>query len=382
MRIHEYQAKQILADFGVPVPPGKVATDAAEAAEVFDTLPGEAAVVRAQSCGFGSEESAGVGLARSAEQAAALAESMLGSRLGPAALGARPVRKVLVEQHVDAHTTLYLAVVMDPTLAKPVMLAGASPPPDDAGEDRARHPAREVIDPRFGTLDFQWRKITAKLGLDASMQPKVAAAASGLYRAFIECECIDAEIRRLGVTAAGELVALHARMRFDDTALFRHDEIAGLRDPAEFSPAENDLHRARIHYVEFPGHVGCVMFNTCCTLAVFDILDRVGSRAGGAACLDGDESAEKMSYAVGRLLDEDRFSSVLVEVPGDADAAGRIVSAVTLALEKRGRGAPVQVLALCSGAREAVAPLCELEAVSLLGSLDELASSMEGGGWE
>lgn len=345
MRIHEYQAKQILEDFGVPVPPGKVATDPDEAAEIFDSLPGDAVVVKAQSYGLVPSGTQSMALARSREEAAALARKMTGKRFGPDAFRSRPVSKVLVEQCIEAERYLYLAVAMDTGLAKPVMLAAPNVPRREAGTMPVEGVSREVIDPRFGTLSFQWRKVTRALGLEKSMLAQVTAVASGLYRALIECECIEAEIGSLALTAGGELVALEARLWFDSNALFRHEEIAGLCDPAEFSETENALRSKRMRYVALGGRIGCVLFDTGSALVMLDHLAAAGARPGGILYLSGRESAEKMAYGITCLLREESFRALIIEVPRGAEVAGRVVSAIRLAVGEEGTDKQVVALA-------------------------------------
>jgi succinyl-CoA synthetase beta subunit len=346
MRIHEYQAKQILADFGVPVPPGKVATDASEAAELMSGLPGAAAIIKAQSYGYRPKGRRTVGLVRRPEEAAAIARRLIGRRPGTDPIWARPITKVLVEQYVEVQSAFYLAVVMDPALAKPVMLAGRK----TASADRPTDISREVIDPRFGTLSFQWRKIARALDLKPAMLPQVTAVASGLYRAFIECECIEAEIATLGLTAAGELIALEARMRFDDAALFRHGEIAALRDPAEFSDTENTFADKRMRYVALGGRIGCAMFDTASALALVDRLAEAGARPGGILYFDASDSAEKIAYGITCLLREETFRAVIVGVPRDPGAASRLAAGLRIACPQTDAAKPLVALAVSDAA--------------------------------
>jgi len=379
MRIHEYQAKQILEDFGVPVPPGKVVTDPDEAAEVFDSLGAGPAVIKAQSYGLAPVGARGVGLARSAEEAVALVRNMIGKRSGIDPFRSHPVTKVLIEQYVEIESPLYLAVIMDAELAKPVMLAGDRLPPHEPGAIPTQGVTREVIDPRFGTLSFQWKKITAALGLHRSMVAQVTAVASGLYRALIECECIAAEIGPLGLTAGRELVALEARMRFDASALFRHDEIAGLLDPAEFSETENALRPKWIRYVALGGRIGCVAFDTGSALVILDALAGTGARAGGVLYLTGRDPAEKIAYGITCLLREESFRALVVEVPRDPDLAERVISAVGMAAGEAPTEKPVVALAVSETARRAAAKLAERTAtVQVVSSAAQAAAAARG----
>jgi succinyl-CoA synthetase beta subunit len=380
MRIHEYQAKQILADFGVPVPLGKVAHDADEAAEIFDELGGGTAIVKAQGYGAVPGTREGSVLARTAAEAAAAARQLIGRRFGHGAVRGRPVTRVLVEQFIDVKRLLYLAMVMDPVLARPVMHAAADFPLDRPGSVPAHELFREVIDPRFGTLAFQWRKLTAGLGLDAEHAEAVTAVASGLYRAFIECECIEAEIGRVGM-ADGELLALEARMRFDDAALPRHDEIAALWDPAEFSETENTLWSVRMPYIPLGGRVGCVMHDTGSALALLDRLVEADVRPGGVLYLDGEEAAEKAAFAIGALLRDEATRAVIVDAPRVPAASQRLALAVRMAHEAAPPEKPIVILAESETARSACSVLAEGRSVHLAASYSEAAEAVGSDAW-
>jgi succinyl-CoA synthetase beta subunit len=380
MRIHEYQAKQILADFGVPVPAGKVAHDPEEAAEVFAELGGGSAIVKAQSYGFAAGTQEGAALVRSAQQAAAAARRLIGSRFGAQTIRSRPVNRVLVEQFIALERSFYLAVVMDPVLARPVMVAASGLPEREPAAIPSEGVFREVIDPRFGTLAFQWRKLTAGLGLDAGHGAAVEAVASGLYRAFIECECVEAEIGQVGM-AGDELLALDARMRFDDAALYRHGEIAALWDPAEAGETENTLWSVRMPYVPLGGRVGCVMRDTGAAIALLDRLAEAGVRPGGVLYLDGEEGSEKAAFGIGALLRDEATRAVIVDAPREPTAARRVATAVQTAREAGPPVKPVVVIAESAAARSACAALAEAENVRLAASQAEAAELVGADTW-
>jgi succinyl-CoA synthetase beta subunit len=360
MRVHEYQAKQILDDFDVPVPPGKVATDPAEAADVFRSLPDGPALVKAQSYELPAGGGRGVIRVRSAGAAAAAARELIGRRFGHEPFASRPVTRVLVESMVDAQRSLYLAVAMDPHLAKPVMLAAPGAPAEGGV-------SRDVIDPRFGTLAFQWRKVTVALGLEPTLLDAVTEVASGLYRAFIECECIEAEIGSLGLTSRGGLVVLQARVRFDDSALSRHEEIAALIDPAEFSDTENALRSTWIRYVPLAGRIGCVALDTGSALATLDRFADAGLPLGGLLYLSGDEPAEKIAYGITTLLRHEALKAVVVRVPRHRTCAGRVVEGIRTAAAVPS-DKPILAVAASPAAREAADALAETAGVTVAGS--------------
>src|SRR5262245_37629046 len=242
MKIHEYQAKAILAQHGVPVPRGEVAFNAAEAGAIARRLGGDIVVVKAQIHAGGRGKGGGVKVAKSVDEAEQLAGHMIGMTLVTHQTGpeGRVVSRVLIEEGLKMTRELYLSIVLDRAAGKPVMMASA-----DGGMDieevAAKTPeriAKVYIEPGVGIVPFQARQLGFAIGLDGAQVNKFVKVASALYDAFLATDASLVEINPLVVTAAGDLLALDAKMNFDDNALYKHPEIKDLRDLSEEDPLE------------------------------------------------------------------------------------------------------------------------------------------------
>ncbi|MEE8524955.1 MAG: ADP-forming succinate--CoA ligase subunit beta, partial [Thermoanaerobaculia bacterium] len=262
MKIHEYQAKEILRRYGVATPNGRVVVGAAAAAPVAEDLGGRC-VVKAQIHAGGRGKGGGVKLADSPQEAEALAEQILGMQLvtpqtGPA--GQR-VRKVLIEEAVDIAQELYLAVTLDREQAKPLIMASRAGGMD-IEEVAAKDPeaiVRRHFDPHLGLLPFEARAVTAGLGLTGATARQAQKLITALARAFIDTDASLAEINPLLITGDGDVLALDAKMNFDDNALFRHPDIVEMRDLAEENPLEVEASKHRLSYIKLDGNIGCMV---------------------------------------------------------------------------------------------------------------------------
>jgi succinyl-CoA synthetase beta subunit len=242
MKIHEYQAKAILARHGMPVPRGEVAFDAREAGDIARRLGGAVVVVKAQIHAGGRGKGGGVKLARSPEQAEAIAHDMIGMTLITHQTGpeGRVVGRVLVEEGLQMQRELYLSLLLDRAAGKPVMMASAAGGMD-IEEVAAKTPEKIIrvyIEPGVGIVPFEARQLGFAIGLDGAQVSKFVTLAAALYEAFVATDASLIEINPLVVTAAGDLLALDAKMNFDDSALYRHTDIRDLRDLAEENPLE------------------------------------------------------------------------------------------------------------------------------------------------
>src|SRR5271169_2306141 len=280
MNIHEYQAKELLTKFGVAVPRGGVAYTAAEAVGVARRLGGAVWVVKAQIHAGGRGKAGGVKVVRSEEDVAAAARSLLGHNLvthqtGP---GGREVKRVYVEEGCDIARELYLGLLIDRETGR-ITLIGST----EGGveiEEVAEHSPEKIIkaaiDPASGIQPFHARQIAFGLGLEGKQIGVAVKFITALYRAFTELDASIAEINPLVVTGSGELVALDAKMAFDDNALFRHPEIASLRDPAEEDPAEIEAGKHGLAYIRLDGNIGCMVNGAGLAMATMDIIKLYG----------------------------------------------------------------------------------------------------------
>ena len=280
MKIHEYQAKAILARHGVPVPRGEVASNGSEAAAIASRLGGHVVVVKAQIHAGGRGKGGGVKLAKSPAEAEKLANGMIGMTLVTHQTGpnGRVVSRVLVEEGLQMTRELYVSIVLDRAAGKPVMMASAAGGMD-IEEVAAKTPEKIVrvhIDPGVGLVPFEARQLGFAIGLDGPQVSKAVKLLTGLYEAFIATDASLIEINPLVVTAAGDLLALDAKMNFDDNALYRHPDIRDLRDLGEEDPLEIEASKYSLNYIHLDGNIGCMVNGAGLAMATMDIIKLAG----------------------------------------------------------------------------------------------------------
>jgi succinyl-CoA synthetase beta subunit len=319
MNIHEFQAKQVLRRYGVPVLEGKVASTPDEAAEAAREL-GPVCVVKAQIHAGGRGKAGGVKLCRSPEEARTFAAGLLGKPLVTKQTGpdGRVVRYVFVEKGCNIDREMYLAMVVDRAKGWPTLMASAEGGVE-IEEVAARTPEkifREAIDPVVGLQAFQARKIAFALDLPKSSVNKFAAFANSLYKAFIECDGSLAEINPLVLTKEGDLVALDAKMGFDDNGLFRHAEIRELRDIHEEDPKEVEASKFDLSYISLDGNIGCMVNGAGLAMATMDIIKTYGGEPANFLDVGGGASTEKVTAAFKIILQDENVRAVLINIFG------------------------------------------------------------------
>ena len=319
MNIHEYQAKDILRRYGVPVPRGKVASTPEEA-RVAATELGGRCVVKAQIHAGGRGKAGGVKLASSPQDAEEKAAEILGKKLVTHQTGpeGREVRKVLVEQSVDIDRELYLGMVLDRAQAR-VAVIGSSEGGVEIEEVAARNPEKilkELIDPVIGLQPFQCRRLAYGLGVTQERVGKLVAMMQALYRAFDERDCSLAEINPLIVTKDGEVLALDAKMNFDSNAFFRQKEILSLRDLHEEDPREIEASKYDLSYISLDGNIACMVNGAGLAMATMDIIKLYGGEPANFLDVGGGASKEKVAQAFRILLADARVRGVLINIFG------------------------------------------------------------------
>jgi succinyl-CoA synthetase beta subunit len=322
VKIHEYQAKAILASFGVPTPRSGVAYTADEAVEVAKGL-GFPVVVKAQIHAGGRGQAGGVKLARSVDECEALAKAMLGMTLRTIQTGpeGRLVRRVLIEQGIDlaGSREMYLALLVDRGWGRVVFMASAAGGmeiEEVAARDKEAI-LKETVDPAVGFQAFQARKLAFGLGLPGALLGKAVAFMQSLYRAF---EAVDAsllEINPFLMTKAGDLLALDAKLSFDDNALYRHPELKELRDFDEEDPLEVDASKYGLNYIKLEGgNVGCMVNGAGLAMATMDIIKLAGGAPANFLDVGGGASAEQIRNAFRILLADREVKAVLINIFG------------------------------------------------------------------
>src|SRR6516225_971263 len=301
MNIHEYQAKEILAKFGVVVPRGGVAYSAAEAVEVARRLGGPVWVVKAQIHAGGRGKAGGVKLARSEDEVAAAARAMLGQKLVTHQTGpeGRDVKRVYVEEGCEIARELYLGMLIDRTTGR-VTLIGSTEGGVEIEEVAAHNPEKiltEAIDPASGIEPFHARNFAFGVGLEGARIGVAVKFVTALYRAFCELDASVAEINPLVVTKSGDLVALDAKIGFDDNALYRHPEIAALRDEDEEDPTEIEAGKHGLNYIKLDGNIGCMVNGAGLAMATMDIIKLHGGSPANFLDVGGGATRERVVAA-------------------------------------------------------------------------------------
>ena len=338
MKVHEYQAKQILARYGVAIPRGKVATTPAEAKAAAAELGGQV-VVKAQVHAGGRGKAGGVKLAAGPDEAVKVAGQILGMKLvskqtGPAG---KIVHKVLVEEALGISRELYLGVVLDRSAGLPVMMASKFGGME-IEEVAAEHPEailKEHFSPLAGLQAFQARKLGFALELGGDTLKKFVKLVTALARAYNEADATLAEINPLLITSAGDVLALDAKMNFDDNAIARHPEIAAMRDLDEEEPLEVEASKFDLNYIKLDGTIGCMVNGAGLAMATMDIIKHAGGAPANFLDVGGGASQERVENAFRILLSDPAVKAVLINIFGgivrcDMIAAGVVAAARNL----------------------------------------------------
>src|SRR5579862_4413353 len=320
MNIHEFQAKQVLGRFGVPVPKGQPASTPEEAAAAFKALGQPKAVIKAQIHAGGRGKAGGVKLIGSAEEARDFAARLLGKPLVTHQTGpeGRVVRRVYVEEASDVARELYLGMLVD-RKAGTVSVIASTEGGMDIEEVASKTPEKiltEQINPLLGVSGFQARKIAFSLGLKDKQVGQFVALLTALYRAFIETDASLIEINPLVVTKDSRVLCLDAKMSFDDNALLRHPDIRELRDANEEDPAETEAAKFDLSYVHLDGNIGCMVNGAGLAMATMDIVKLYGAEPANFLDVGGGASTEKVAAAFRILLADKRVKGVLINIFG------------------------------------------------------------------
>jgi succinyl-CoA synthetase beta subunit len=347
MKIHEYQAKAILARFGVPVPRGEVVVKKGEAEAAAERLGTPVVVVKAQIHAGGRGKAGGVKVAKSPEEAATLAERMLGMKLVTAQTGpeGRIVRRVLVEEGLDIKRELYLSVLVDRAMGAPVFMASAAGGMEieQVAKDNPEAILRETIRPETGFQAYHARKLAFGLGLSAELAHAAVPFMHSLYRAFIETDSSLLEINPCVVTGDGRLVALDAKVNFDDNALYRHPEFKDLRDLDEETPLEVEASKYKLNYIKLDGTIACMVNGAGLAMATMDIIKLSGGSPANFLDVGGDASEERVKNAFRILLSDPNVKAVFINVFGGILRCDMLASGIVSAAKELRFKVPVVV---------------------------------------
>jgi len=341
MNIHEYQAKQVLAKYGVAVPKGGVAYTAEEAEKVARELGGPVWVVKAQIHAGGRGKGGGVKVVKTLDAVRGEAARMIGMNLVTHQTGpqGKEVKRVYVEQGCDIKRELYLAILVDRGSGRAVIIASTEGGMD-IEEVAARTPERIIrigVDPAAGLQGHHARRIAYGLKLEGKQIGSAIKLIGGVWKAFNEADCSLLEINPLVVTGAGEVMALDAKINFDDNALFRHADLEALRDPDEEDPAELEAGRHGLNYIKLDGSIGCMVNGAGLAMATMDIIKLYGGAPANFLDVGGGASKERVTTAFKIILSDPNVEGILVNIFGgimrcDVIAEGVVAAAKEVSL--------------------------------------------------
>ncbi len=339
MKIHEYQAKEILRRYGVATPRGKVTEDPEEAARICEEFGGRC-VVKAQIHAGGRGKGGGVKLAKSPEEAREHASKILGMQLVTHQTGpeGQLVRKVLIEETADIAQELYLSITLDRAKGKHVIMASVAGGMD-IEEVAAKDPKaiyRAWIDHNLGSVPFQARAVARHLGLKGDTANKAAKLVGALVRAYLETDAALAEINPLMITGSGDVMALDAKISFDDNALFRHKDIVEMRDLAEENPMEVEASKFNLNYIKLDGNIACMVNGAGLAMATMDIIKLYGGDPANFLDVGGGASQEAVKNAFRLLISDPAVKAVMINIFGGIARTDRIARGVVGAIEELG----------------------------------------------
>ena len=336
MKIHEYQAKEILKSFGVPVPNGGVARTPEEAEAIAKDLGG-AVVVKAQIHAGGRGKGGGIKLAADPAEAKAAASEIIGMQLVTPQTGSegQRVKSVWVENATDIDRELYLGIVLDRAQSRLVVMASRAGGMDieEVAATTPEKILKEVVHPGVGLQPFQARRLALGLGLEGDQLKQGVGFIIALYKAYEKTDCSLAEINPLVVSKSGEVLALDAKMNFDDSAMYRHLDIQTLRDIDEEDPLEVEASKYDLNYIKLDGEVGCMVNGAGLAMATMDIVKYAGSSPANFLDVGGGTNVERVKNAMRILTSDKAVKAVLINIFGGIVRCDRVAEGVVAALE-------------------------------------------------
>ena len=347
MKIHEYQAKSVLARFGVPVPRGEVTFTAHDAAAIAERLGTSVVVVKAQIHAGGRGKGGGVKLAKTPHEAERLAKQMIGMTLVTHQTGpeGRKVGRVLIEEGLQIERELYLSMLIDRAAGRPVIIASAAGGMD-IEEVAATHPdkiLREHVDPATGVVPFQARKLAFAMGLGAGPAGRMVKVLESVYKAFIETDASMIEINPLILTKGGDLIALDAKVTFDDNALYRHPDLREFRDLSEEDPLEVEASKFSLNYIRLDGNIGCMVNGAGLAMATMDIIKLAGGEPANFLDVGGGANAEQIKNAFRILMADKNVKAVFINIFGGILRCDVLAAGVIAAVKELGVPVPIVI---------------------------------------
>ena len=329
MKLHEYQSKRLFAAHGVPIPGGDVAASPEEARRIAEEL-GETVVVKSQVLVGGRGKAGGIRLAHTPDEAEAIARDILGMEIK-----GLPVRKVLLDEAADIQQEIYLGIVVDRANRRPVMMASSEGGVEIEEVARSNPDAikKVTVDPFLGLRGYQTLALAKGIGLADEHRRAFGRIARGLYAAFLAYDASLAEINPLIVTAGGELLAVDGKMVLDDNGLFRHPDLAQMRDVDEETPTEREAREAGLSYVQLDGQIGCMVNGAGLAMATMDIIKHFGSSPANFLDIGGGAKAERVATALRLILADPNVQAVLFNIFGGITRCDEVARGIIAAFE-------------------------------------------------
>lgn len=332
MNIHEFQAKMLFSKYNIPVPKGKAVYSVAEAVDFIKEIDTNIMVVKAQIHAGGRGKAGGVKLARDEEEAITHVKDLLGRVLVTHQTGpeGRCVRKVLIEEGVEIKKELYLSLLIDRTFSRPVFITSTEGGME-IEEVAARTPEKvikEYIDPSTGFLPFNGRNMVFRLGLEPELRKKFITMASNIYRLFVDKGASLIEINPLVITMDGRLIALDAKMGFDDNSLFKNEDVRALRDLDEEEELEIEASKYGLNYIKLDGNIGCMVNGAGLAMATMDVIKMAGGEPANFLDVGGGASKETVKHAFQILLADKNVQGVFVNIFGGIVRCERIAGGI------------------------------------------------------
>jgi succinyl-CoA synthetase beta subunit len=347
MKIHEYQAKALLARYGVPVPQGEVVLNAADAREVAKRLGGGVVVVKAQIHAGGRGKGGGVKVVKNADEAETAAKNMLGMQLITIQTGpeGQKVQRVLIEQGLKIKRELYLGMVIDRSTERPVIMVSSEGGVEieKVAEETPEKIFKEFIHPTAGLNGFQTRKLAFALGLEGQAVSQAGKLMNALWEAFKGTDASLIEVNPLIVTEDGSLLALDAKMNFDDNALYRHPDLKELRDVAEEAPLEVEASKHSLNYIKLDGTIGCMVNGAGLAMATMDIIKLAGGEPANFLDVGGGANAEQIKNAFRILMSDKNVKAVLINIFGGILRCDILAEGVIAAVKDLGVPVPIVI---------------------------------------
>lgn len=348
MKLHEYQSKSLFAKSGVPIPPGRVAGTAAEARQIAEELGGRV-VVKAQVLVGGRGKAGGIRLAKNPKQAEDVATQILAMDLK-----GLPVRKVLVDKAVNIEEEIYLGITNDRAACKPVLMASSAGGVDI--EEVARETPEKIyklhIDPLLGLRDFQTRDVAIGIDLPRELWRDFGHIVSGLWDAYTRYDASLAEINPLVISTKGELLAVDGKMVIDDNALFRHPDLADMRDWDIEEEAEIEARKYGLSYIKLEGNIGCMVNGAGLAMTTMDIIKLFGAEPANFLDIGGGAGAEKVAAALRIILSDPKVEAVLFNIFGGITRCDEVARGILAALEEVKPNVPMVVRLVGTNAKE------------------------------